>query len=186
MMERAEAAYDVRRLRAGAILAVAVAVGLIVWLVFIRSDDNGGAPGGGTAATPASVQDLKALRDSVGHPVYWAGQKHGYTYELTHTSDGKVYVRYLPPGVQVNDTRPDFLTVGTYPYPHAFATVQKYAAHASFSSTIPHGGRAYSRPRLPRSVYFAFPGEPFLYEVYDPSPARARQLVTSGRVRPID
>jgi hypothetical protein len=35
----------------------------------------------------------------VKHPVYWAGPRPSYTYELTRTSDGRIFVRYLPTGV---------------------------------------------------------------------------------------
>jgi hypothetical protein len=38
----------------------------------------------------------------------------------------------------------------------------------------------------PTSVYFAFPDSPYLVEVFDPSPRRARQLVRSGQVAVIE
>ena len=37
-------------------------------------------------------------------------------------------------------------------------------------------------PRFPRSVYLAYPGSNYEVEVFDPSLARARQLVTSGQI----
>src|SRR5690242_18251651 len=72
--------------------------------------------GGTTSAkrAPANLASLRALADlptAVGHPVYWAGPKHGYRYELTHTTDGRIYIRYLPAGVAPGAASPDYLTV---------------------------------------------------------------------------
>ena len=57
------------------------------------------APGAsGAEPTAASVDQLNALAARLGHPIYWAGPKAGYRYELTQTSTGKVFIRYLPDG----------------------------------------------------------------------------------------
>src|SRR5438034_113 len=79
-----------------------------------------------TRAAPsnASVTDLRALSNSVGHDVFWAGRKRGYTYELSRTADGNIYIRYLPPGVPVGAAGADFLSVGSYPQNDAFATIK--------------------------------------------------------------
>ena len=83
-------------LRLGAVIAVGLAAFLVGWLALNRGDDAPPAPGSGASA--ASESELKAFADSVSHPVYWAGPKEGYTYELTRTTNGLVYVRYLPEG----------------------------------------------------------------------------------------
>jgi len=62
--------------------------------------------------------------------VYWAGAPSKDTYELTRTTDGRTDIRYLPPGVAVGDTRPDYLTVGTYPLTNAYALVRTTAARS--------------------------------------------------------
>ena len=49
----------------------------------------------------ASIADLRALVSASGHPVYWAGPRYRATYELSELSDGRIYVRYLPKGVEV-------------------------------------------------------------------------------------
>jgi hypothetical protein len=51
-----------------------------------------------TKPTAATLADLRTLAQRVGHPIYWAGPKPGYTYELSTTSNGSVFIRYLPPG----------------------------------------------------------------------------------------
>src|SRR4051794_22542168 len=95
---------------AGAVV-LALAVGLGLWLLL-----RGG--GGGEKivrlqahAAAASPQRLVAFARSVGHPVYWAGPQPRFTYELSRTKDGRVYVRYLPPGVKVGTSKPDYLTI---------------------------------------------------------------------------
>jgi hypothetical protein len=138
------------------------------------------------ASTAASVAQLKALATTLGHPVYWAGAQAGVTYEVTRTKDGRVYVRYLPAGVAVGDSRPDFLTVGTYPQPHALATLKASAAHShSPTLKLSGGGLAFVDAKRPTSVYVAYPGIGLQIEVFDPSSTRARRLVTSGQIAPV-
>ena len=128
-----------------------------------------------SAARPCAETGLRAR----------AGTKAKSTNELTQTSDGRIYIRYLPAGVQVGDQRPDYLTVGTYPQADAMATLEKTAAktHAE-TIELSSGGLASIDKTKPTSVYVAYPGVDLQIEVYDPSPSRARQLVTTGRIAP--
>jgi hypothetical protein len=181
-----QATSAVGRLRLGAVIAVALGAAFLVWLLAVKDDGGGNSSKSAAPVKAASVTEVKALPASVGHDVYWAGPRRGYTYELTKTNDGKIYIRYLPPGVQVNDKRPDFLTVGTYLYPHAFAAAKRGSrSGTAFKTTLPGGAIAYTRKKFPRSVFFAYPGSDYLQEVYDRSPKRARSLVIKGQVKPI-
>ncbi len=181
----AESARSARRLRVGAVVAVAVAVAFVVWLI-AKDDGGGGSNGARGEPTAASVGDLSALSRSVGHPIYWAGPRSGYTYELTHTNRGNVYVRYLPKGVKVGDGRPLFTTVGTYPLARAYDGVRREAQRTgAITKRLGNGGLAVANPKRRSSVYFAYPRSGFQIEVYDPSPKRARDLVFSGLVRPV-
>jgi hypothetical protein len=182
--ETAAAIEGIGRVRLGAVVALAAAAVFVGWLL-LKSDDDGGSSSKKTVEA-ASATELEALPGAVGHPVYWAGPKAGFTYELTKTPEGNVYIRYLPQGVAVGDKRPDFLTVGTYPFPQALTTARGQARRpGAFNRAIAGRGIAYSLPKNPKSVYFAYPRLDYLYEVYDPAPLRARRLVLSGRVRPI-
>jgi len=175
----------VRRVRVGAAIAVALVVAFAAWLIFRDGGDDGSQPAG-PASSAASVAQLRALPGEAGHDIYWVGRRNGYTYELTRTTDGNVYIRYLPPGVAVGDAQPAYLTIGTYPRTKALNGLRRLGQRSgNVSFPVTGGGLGvYSRSR-PNSVYVAYPGDPVQVEVYDPSPQRARRLARDGRVRPI-
>jgi hypothetical protein len=137
------------------------------------------------APTAVSETQLKALAAQTNHAIYWAGPKPG-TYELTRTTDGRIYIRYLPSGAKVGDRTPSYLTVGTYPTKSAFQAIQRAAARpGGVSATINHGGLLVFNNSSPKSVYFSYPKSSSQVEVYDPSPLQARALVLGGSVKPI-
>lgn len=133
----------------------------------------------------ASVTALKTLARELGHPIYWAGARKGDTYELSQASNGNVYVRYLPAGVAAGS--PDqYFSVGTYPYPGAFASIQALSKQKNAESlNLKGGGLAVIDAQYPKSIHAAFPGSDYQIEVFDPSAARARKVVSSGQVQPI-
>jgi len=137
-------------------------------------------------AEGVSVVELTRVSGSIGHPIYWAGSRSGQTYELSQTQDGRVYIRYLPRGTKIGDPKPNYLTVGTYPQAKAFATL-KATAKKQGAPTIElrGGGLAFADKERPTSVYLAYPGSAYQIEVYHPSAARARALVTSGEIVPV-
>jgi hypothetical protein len=179
------------RLRIGAVIALGAAVAFVVWLLVRDGDDNGSSAN--TTATvqqnivvPATAQSLRTLASSVGHPIYWAGPRRGLKYELTQTTDGRIYIRYLPRDVAVGDRRGGYLIVATYPVQNAFKAVQTAAReNGAHKITLTSGGLAVYNDSSPSNVYFALPGSNYQIEVYDPNAATARGLVTSGRITPI-
>jgi len=137
--------------------------------------------------TPAAVSksQLKALAEQSKQPIYWAGSKPG-AYELTRTTDGRIYIRYLPSADKVGDRTPDYLTVGTYPAKQAFSAIQRAAARqGAVSANIDRGGLLVFNNSTPKSVYFSYPKSGYQVEVYDPSPQQARTLVLGGMITPI-
>jgi hypothetical protein len=174
-----------RGVRLGAIVAVIIGVALLAWLVLGGGDDDDG--GGAGAPEAVSVEDLQERASSNDErPVYWAGPQAGTTYEFTETSDGSVYVRYLPEDADVGDPSPDFLTVATYPLENGYARVLAAAEEeGAETEELPNGGLALVDADRPSSVYLAYEGQPYQVEVYDPSPDRALDLVTSGAVQPV-
>jgi hypothetical protein len=180
--------------RIGAVIALALAAGFVVWLI-VRGDDDdsSGAPTttqtatvpeiGPVAATPA---ELRALSDEVGHSIYWIGPRPRRTYELTRTSSGRIFIRYLPPGAEVGNKRADYTIVGTYPVPDALEVLRKLSKQEGEKGVLaPGGGLAVYSIEAPNNVYVAFPGSDVQVEVFDPRPQRALRLVTSGRVAPV-
>jgi hypothetical protein len=174
-----------RTVRAGAVVAVVAAAAFLAWLLV---KDDGGSSNKAAESLPvaASATELRRLAESAGHPVYWAGKRPGYTYELTRTESGSVYIRYLPPGVEVGDKRPDFLTVGTYQLRGAYAGIRREAKReGAVSRRLPGGGLAVANEQRRKSVHFAYPDSGLQVEVYAPSPNVARELVFDGRIRPV-
>jgi hypothetical protein len=172
------------------VIAVAIAAGFLVWYFAIR-DTGGGENAGSTATAPgsepvqASVADLVALSRSLGHPIYWAGPQSNARLELT-VKQGDVYLRYLTGNAAIGDQTPKFLSIGTYPYPNAYTTIQALAKHsAERSKPVPGGGLAVTSAQTPTSVYVAYPNQDLEVEVYDPSPARALDIATSGAIAAI-
>ena len=166
-----------------AVVLLGALIGIAIGL-YLR---GGGAPNTKRPrVSAASTSALSSWVATVGHPVYWAGPERGYRYELTHTTDGRIYIRYLPAGVAVGSSAPDYLTVGTYPVKNALSTVRAIGSKSGGSLIkLSAGGLAAVDPDHPLSTYIAYPGAGYEVEVYDPSPGAARQLVTSGAVGPV-
>jgi hypothetical protein len=177
------------RVRLGAVVAVAVAAAFIAWVAIDHGGGTSKAPGsqgiaGSIGPIGLSAAGLQAQSRSLHQAVYWAGPKAGYTYELTRTTTGRVYVRYLPPGAAVGAKGASYLIVATYPFPNAIRALKALARHGG-GIPLADGSFVYVGSRAGTSVYLARPGMPYEIEIYDPSPARARSVAVSGDVRPV-
>lgn len=176
-------------LRTAIVVVVAAAVAALV-LSFVLAGSGGSSSSSSKSSAPkpaaASLSTLQKLAGTLKHPLYWAGAKKDYTYELTKTKNGNVYVRYLPPGIQVGDPRADFLTVGTYPTSKPMARINAaLKRHGTIRFTLAQGGIAVQDSAHPTSVYLTYPKSNLLLEVFEPSPAAAKAVVQSGAIKPI-
>jgi hypothetical protein len=163
------------------VIAVALLVGFVAWLI-LRGDDDSSPERAKPVET--TVSDLRRLDDQSGHPVYWVGPRSGTTYEVTRTGNGNVYIRYLTEGAAIGDERPNYLTVGSYPFKGAYATLRQQGEQkGTKSGNLPGGGIYVVSRERPNSVYVAYPRSDVQVEVFSPSASQARQLVTSGDLR---
>ena len=113
----------------------------------------------------ASLGGLRDLANSVGHPVYWAGERPG-EHELTVDPNGNIFIRYLDAGVPAGSRRTS-LTVATYPLARGYEILKV--------------GKA-----KPNNAYIAYPGTDLQIEVYDPKAGRAFELATAGGISRIN
>ena len=194
--QRAGGLWPQPRVRLGAVVALAIAAGLIAWAV-IGNGGSSSQPATGSSSQPAtntpppanrigpvalSAGGLQTLAQTLKGPVYWAGPKPGFRYELTQTADGKAYVRYLPAGVKAGDKRAIFLIIATYPFPDALTRLKALSQRGG--TTLAGGGFALPDASYPKSVHLAFPGVNYEVEVYDFSPTRSLLVALSGQVQP--
>lgn len=175
-------------------MAIALAAAFAAWLLVRGNDDSSStstttqtqttaAEIGPVAAGPAT---LRSLADGAGHPVYWIGPRPNRTYELTRTSSGRIFIRYLPPGVRVGNRSARFTIVGSYPVENAIDVLRELSEQpGERSASVPGGGLAVYSTSSPTNVYVAYPGSDAQIEVFDPSAERALRLATSGRVVPV-
>jgi len=142
---------------------------------------------------PAALDDFEAAwrwarseAKSLGRPIYWAGPRRNWSYELTVTKSGRVFVRYLPRRAAAGDSRSGFLTVGTYPAADAYPNLKKVSTgHGVHSNLLPNDGLLVAPTRLPKNVYLAYPNDGYQVEVYDASTGAARRMALNGLIEQI-
>jgi hypothetical protein len=167
-----------RGFRIGALIVLAVAGALIVWLA-LRHTGGSSHPSNVTAASAGQIRTLAA---SVDHPVYWVGRKQGFTYEVTQQSNGAIIIRYLPQGAKVGSSTP-YLSVATYPFNNAYAALQGVAQQKGVRSvSVPGGGIGTIAKRYPADVHVAYPAVDYQVEIFDPAPGTAKSLVVGGQL----
>ena len=167
-----------------AVVVVAAAVAVAI-LAVQRETKTAQPPPAAGGPTLVSEGQLRRLAAAAPGPVYWAGPKKGFSYELTRTASGRTYVRYLPAGVRAGDPRPSFLVVGTYTQPGSFADLQRAGKQpGALSLRIDKGGLVVFSSSRPTSAYLSYPGSDYQVEVYSPSGNIARRLVLADKIQP--
>jgi hypothetical protein len=165
-------------------VVLALAAGLLVWLL-TRGDDSGTSAPSAPVGKPVAVSEnqLRAFGRAQATPVYWAGARPNTTYEITRAAGGQIYIRYLPAGVRVGDPRPRFVTVGTYPQQNAYAALTAAGRRKGYRAVTTSSGAliVYNR-RKHASIHFTFPDAAFQVEAYDPRPGQALASVLGGDI----
>jgi hypothetical protein len=161
---------------------------LIAAVAFVGAGcgDDSGSPA--TTAAPkakaitATPEQLRALAVKLQQPIYWIGAATDMAYQRTEMKDGRISVRYVPVSAA---TKIDgaFLTIGTYRLADAYAATKKAAgASGAVRLKAPSGAVAFSTKARPLNAWLAYAGSRYQIEVFDPTPGRARKLVTAGVV----
>jgi hypothetical protein len=173
------------RLGIATVVAIAIAVGVVVIANNGSSSGTANASGLRTGVPRImTVAQLRSFAARVSAPIYWVGPGHATTHlEVTTTSKGDVFIRYLTGAAVAGDPRAIFTTVGTYGLADAYKVVLHDGRLKGASSvTVPGGGIAVNGDRAPHSYYVAFPGQNYVAEVFNPSLRYARHLVQSGQL----
>lgn len=129
--------------------------------------------------------ELVAAVKKLGVDVFWAGPVAGAKYTLAVPADGQAYVRYLPNGEGIDDTKPNYVVIATYTASDAFTSTQAAGNTTNGVTFINAEGAAvfYSKD-TPTNVYVAYPDLNYQIEVFDPIAATALDIASkSGALR---
>lgn len=160
------------------IVALVVVILGVGGYLLISNSNNDGDLAKIQGKVALSEQELKDVVAAKQLTVYWAGPQAGAKYTLIATTPGISYVRYLPGGVGLDDTKTLFRAIGTYVQKNAYSvsvTAGKAEGNAGF---INSDGNAvfYSKAR-PSNVYVGINGKDIQVEVFDPVVDQALGLV---------
>lgn len=165
------------------VLSAALVVVLLIW-AFGDDDSSTPAKNEPEAVSAAELSDFADTQDT---PVYWLGERPDDTYELTDSDSGRIYVRYLPNGVDAGDQRASFVTVATYAEEGGVAALRKAAREepgAKLGKTDDDAVLLID-PTSPKNAHLAYPGADLQIEVFSPVPGEALRLAVRGVVQPV-
>ena len=173
----------------GGAVVVIVAAAIISFSVGGDDKDSAPANNGGTSASatavPVNTDGLKSAVTAVGGAgkVFWAGEEAGFTYVLRTETNGQASVRYIPSGGDANAQGAVYRVLGSYPIKGAFDVTKKAADSAdSVLLTNSDGSIVVYNKNKTTNVYIAFPDVDVQIEIFDPTPGKALELATSGRI----
>ena len=134
-----------------------------------------------TGKVALSESELIAAVKELGVDVYWAGPVKDAKYTLAVPADGQAYVRYLPYGQGIDDTKPNYVVIATYTTEEAFTSTQA-AGNTSNGVTFinPEGAAVYYSKDTPTNVYVAYPNLNYQIEVFHPVAATALDIASKA------
>jgi hypothetical protein len=169
-----------------ALVALSVALIAAVAVLVLRDDPVSLTPG---EPQVVSIDELAEVAEEDEHPIYWVGERDGARYELTETTAGRLFVRYLEGNAEAGDERADFLTVATYPSKDGVAEIKEAVRDTPDArlGRADNGAFLLIDPSSADSAHLAYPGpgSPQI-EVYSPVPGEALRLASRGAVQPLD
>ena len=131
--------------------------------------------------------ELIAAVKQLGIDVYWAGPVKDAKYTLAVPADGQAYVRYLPNGQGIEDTKPNYVVIATYTTTDAFTATQA-AGNTTNGVTFVNteGAAVYYNKDTPTNVYVAYPNLNYQIEVFHPIATTALEIASkAGALRVI-
>lgn len=166
---------------------IVIAILLVGGFFFIKHQRSGNDLAKIQGKVALSASELRDVVLAKKLTVYWAGPQEGAKYTLIATTPGVAFVRYLPGGVGLNDTKTLFRAIGTYAQKNAFAVSTAGASATGNVGFVNADGNAvfYSKAR-PTNVYIGIKGKDIQVEVFDPVVDQALGLVlVKNQVRQI-
>lgn len=158
-----------------ALVILLLAVGAYL---FIAHAKNGAVSGKIQGKVALSEQELRDVIAAKKLTVYWAGPQNGAKYTLIATTPGIAYVRYLPGGVGLNDTKTLFRAIGTYAQKNAFSVSENAGkADGNVGFVSADGDAVFYAKGRPTNVYIGIKGKDIQVEVFDPVVDQALGLV---------
>ena len=151
------------------------------------SNQTGAAPAASTSTFTDVVAGKVALNENeliaavkkLGVDVYWAGPVDGAKYTLAAPAEGQAYVRYLPNGDGLTDTKPNYVVIATYTTADAFTATQAAGNQSNGVTFINNQGAAvYYNKDVPTNVYVAYPNLNYQIEVFSPIAATALDIAS--------
>jgi hypothetical protein len=178
---------DAKTVRIGIAGLIALVVVVVVAVNLLGGDDNSSSSESSTGKVALSESELVARAGSLEHTAYWVGTQSGTeSYELTTTTDGRIYIRYLTGGAKAGDPRPNFLTVGTYSVPDAKEALHNAETSNAGMTLTAHEGYEVLEGESGTDAYVIFDNQPELQiEIFSPNPGEANELASSGALKPL-
>ena len=116
-----------------------------------------------------SESGLRSIINAKKLTVFWTGPVAGAKYSLVATNPGIAYVRYLPDGKGLADTKNAYKAIGTYIQKNAFAVNQsagKVSGNVGFTNV--DGNAVFYAKNRPTNVYMGIRGKDIQIEIFDP------------------
>ncbi len=169
------------------LIAIIVAILVVGGFALVRNQRSGNDIEKIQGKVAMSAQELRDVVAAKHITAYWVGPQDGAKYTLIASNPGVAFVRYLPGGVGLNDTKTLFRAIGTYTQKNAFAVSTAGALVPGNAGFVNADGNAvfYSKAR-PTNVYIGIKGQNIQIEVFDPVVDQALGLVlVKNQVRQI-
>jgi hypothetical protein len=162
-----------------ALLLVALGVALAILIPGLHPDKTFSLTVG--KPTIVTEQQLRQYGADNG-TVYWAGAEADQEYELTRSSAGATFIRYLPKGVKAGSEQ-KYLTVATYPEENGYSLLQESVNSKTLTAQkTKSGALVVINPQTVQSTYFSFPKANFQVEVFSPTSDQSKDLVLQGKI----